>query len=186
MRLITFNGPMQCGKSWVVRNLKERFSDVTFVPVSFQDTLAKATQILLGVEHVPYEEFKKTVYHGRTGRQHMIDVATEKRRHDEVFFSRVLADRMRHYDALRGTAGNKKRLYVADSNGFPDELEFMRAQVDIDLLACSIEPADTVARGENYPGDSRFNLAHMCSVVATNSTLMLEAVSAALLRRGWA
>ncbi|QIG75251.1 hypothetical protein EVC29_022 [Rhizobium phage RHph_Y52] len=185
MRLITLNGPMQCGKSWVVRNLKERFTDVAFIPVSFQDTLAKATQILLGVEHVPYEEFKKTVYHGRTGRQHMIDVATEKRRHDQVFFSRVLADRMRFVNTT-SFVGRKHKLFIADSNGFPDELEFMRAQVDIDLLACSIEPADTVARGENYPGDSRFNLAHMCSVVATNSTLMLEAVSAALLRRGWA
>lgn len=180
MRLITFNGPMQCGKSWVVRNLKERFSDVQFVPVSFQDTLAKATQTLLGVEHVPYEEFKKTDYYGRTGRQHMIDVAIKKREHDRYFFSRVLADRMRLVVPVK-----RKTLFVADSNGFPDELEFMRVQRDIDLLPCSIEPDDAPERGGQYPGDSRFNLAHMCSVVKPNSTLMLDAVSEAIIRRGW-
>lgn len=180
MRLITLNGPMQCGKSWVVTNLMARFADVEFKPVSFQDTLAKATQALLGVEHVPYEEFKKTDYYGRTGRQHMIDVATEKRRHDPYFFSRVLSDRMRRTRFTRA-----KQLFIADSNGFPDELEFMRVQTDIDLLPCSIEPEDAPERGAKYPGDSRFNLAHMCSVVTVDSSLMLDAVTAAINRRGW-
>jgi hypothetical protein len=180
MRLITFNGPMQCGKSWVVKNLVRRFPDVNFIPVSFQDTLAKATQTLLGVEHVPYEEFKKTQYYGRTGRQHMIDVATEKRRHDPYFFSRVMADRMRAHPIIA-----RKKLFVADSNGFPDELEFMRVQMDIDLLTCSIEPPDAPERGCQYPGDSRFNLAHMCTIIAKDSTLMLDAVSSAIMRRNW-
>ena len=180
MRLITLNGPMQCGKSWVVKNIVRQFPDVNFIPVSFQDTLGKATQILLGVEHVPYEEFKKTEYYGRTGRQHMIDVATEKRRHDPYFFSRVMADRMRGHPIVA-----RKKLFVADSNGFSDELEFMRVQVDIDLLPCSIEPSDAPLRGEQYPGDSRFNLAHMCNVITKDSTLMLDALSAAIIRRGW-
>lgn len=185
MRFVTLNGPLQCGKSWVVRELKKRFPETTFVPVSFQDTLAKSVPILLGVEGVDYETFKKTDYYGRTGRQHIIDVATEKRRHDQLFFSRVLADRMRQIDSTTHT-GRKQRVFIADSNGFADELGFMRAQADIDLLPCSIEPPGTVDRGEKYPDpDSRFNLAHMCAVVTGNSTLMLERLSERLIARGW-
>lgn len=186
MRFVTLNGPLQCGKSWVVKELKKRFPDVTFVPVSFQDTLAKSVPILLGVEGVDYETFKKTEYYGRTGRQHIIDVATEKRRHDQLFFSRVLADRMRAINPMTHV-GRKQRVFIADSNGFPDELGFMRAQVDIDLLPCSIEPPDAPPRGEKYPDpDSRFNLAHLCAVVTLDSTHMLERLSERLIARGWA
>lgn len=182
MRFVTLNGPLQCGKSWVVRELKKRFPEVRFEAVSFQDTLAKSVPILLGVEGVDYETFKKTDYYGRTGRQHIIDVATEKRRHDQLFFSRVLADRMR-----RIHSPGRKRVFIADSNGFADELGFMRAQADIDLLPCSIEPPDAPPRGEKYPDpDSRFNLAHMCAVVTADSTHMLERLSERLIARGWA
>jgi hypothetical protein len=168
-----------------VKNLRARFPETRFEAVSFQDTLAASVPILLGVAGVDYETFKKTDYYGRTGRQHIIDVATKKREFDPLFFSRVLADRMRTMNHTTHTG--RRRVFIADSNGFADELGFMRGQTDIDLLPCSIEPPDTVARGEKYPDpDSRFNLAHMCAVVTPDSSVMLERLSERLIARGWA
>lgn len=175
MRLVTLNGPIGCGKSWVVKNLRVRT-----IPMSFQDTLAKSTQVMLGVEWMDYATFKTTLFNGKTGREWMIIVATECRRHDEYFFARVLHDRMKHQ------THSTERIFIADSNGFENELDYMRSQADVDLLACSIEPPNAPPRGAQYMGDSRFNLAHKCTVVSPNSTLMLDALNAALIRRAWA
>lgn len=188
MRFVTLNGPLGCGKSWVVKNLKERYErrgGVKFLPVSFQDTLATSTMALLGAEHMDYATFKVTEFFGVTGRQWMINQATAARAVDTYFFSRVTHRRMQH--EFSKTSLFRKTVFIADSNGFEDELDFMRVQADVDLLACSIEPPEyRDRRGQLYQeGDSRSNLAHKCTVVQANSTLMLDALGAALERRDW-
>ena len=81
----------------------------------------------------------------------------------------------------------KKHVFIADSNGFENELDYFRVQEDVNLLACSIEPLHLRDR-RGLPwieGDSRFNLAAKCTLVAEDSTEMLGKLGAALNRRGW-
>lgn len=180
MRFVTFNGPIGCGKSWVCNSLQAIHGDqAVFRRESFQDALREATYATLGLGmETRYDEFKVTHYVGFTGRQWMIDIATRARENDQYVWSRTLINRCkRRY--------GDKDIILVDSNGFPDELEFLRVQPGIDVLTCSIELPDGVERGAQFPGDSRFNLAHMCSIVKPNSSEMLPAVVAALKRRGW-
>jgi len=195
IRIVTFNGPMKCGKSWVCDRLPERFPNTRFERVSFQDALARGTLALLGLSPAiygtdAYAEFKETQYYGRTGREWMIffsesakvgnptiDMADE---HPNIWTDVMLDSiRRQHFTHRSGT------VYLADSNGFGDELDYLRGREDVDVLACSIEPPDSPVRGSTYPNDSRFNLAHKCAVVAEDSNLLLDRVSAALQRRNW-
>lgn len=189
---VCFNGPLGAGKSWVCDRLNEHYSNVNIVRVSWQDCLANAAMALLAVDPrlTPYAVFKTTEYMGKTGRQWMIDMSENfAKQHDEYFFSIVLAETIRRIGnrPLPGHSRNHKTLFVADSNGFESELDYMRSQDDINVLACSIEPPEYHGkRGLPWiAGDSRYNLAHKASVVTGDSNQMLVAAKSALERRGW-
>lgn len=187
MKLVTINGPLGVGKSWTADRVTELLKGrpVAVHRVSFQDPLRKAAMALLGVnpELVSYDDFKKTEYLGKSGRRWMIDMSEEfAKSHDEEFFSKIMHQTMRFTHRPYG----KKHIFIADSNGFESELAYFRVQLDIDLLACSIEPPGSAERGEPWiPGDSRYNLAHKCTLVHEDSTTMAHAILNALERRGW-
>lgn len=186
MNLVTINGPLGVGKTWTVDRLAAMNPDVLFHRVSWQNCLRKAAMALLGVHEiqVSYDVFKKTDYFGKTGRQWMIDMSEGfAKRHDELFFSKVMHQTMR--DTI--LVPRKKHVFIADSNGFENELAYFKVQEDVNVLACSIEPPDMKER-RGLPwidGDSRFNLAAKCSVVAPDSTEALVLITGALQRRGW-
>lgn len=182
MRIVTFNGPLGCGKSWVCDRLEERFagSGIQTRRVSFQDPLRIATMALLGATGMNYDVFKKHIFMGLTGRQWMINMSEKfAKNYEPNFFKIRLIEEMEKFHEHR-------TLFLADSLGFPEELDYLRSRMDIDVLACCIEPVDSPVRGHPWmEGDSRFNLAHKCGIVAPNSTSMLPAVLEALSRRGW-
>ena len=196
IRFITMNGPLGVGKSWVgdqlEKYLKTNHPNTRLIRASFQDVLAAGVQRLLGAEHMDYAEFKLTEFYGLTGRQWLIRTSEEMMKPvDPMIFSKILYDRMKLETEQRKNVlahGQiKSLLFYADSNGFEDELMFFRSRDDLDLLACSIEPADfTDRRGQPWiDGDSRYNLAHLANVVAPTSTIMLENLIKALDRRNW-
>ena len=186
MNLVTLNGPLGCGKTWTADRVAAVNPDVLFHRVSWQDCLRRAAMALLGVKEiqVSYDLFKKTDYYGKTGRQWMIDLSEGfAKQHDPLFFSKVMHDTMRNVICVP----NKKHVFIADSNGFENELDYFRVQEDVNLLACSIEPLHLQDR-RGLPwidGDSRFNLAAKCTLVAEDSTEMLGKLNAALQRRNW-
>lgn len=185
LNLVTLNGPLGCGKTWTVERIVAMNPDVLFHRVSWQDCLRKAAMALLGVPiHFSYDVFKKTDYYGKTGRQWMIDMSEGfAKQHDPLFFSKVMHDTIRNVIRVP----RKKHVFIADSNGFENELDYFRVQEDVSLLACSIEPLHLQDR-RGLPwieSDSRFNLAHKCTLVAEDSTEMLGKLNAALQRRGW-
>jgi hypothetical protein len=185
IKLVTFNGPIGCGKSWVCEQLQKKYAIhgiLDFPRVSFQDALREATYILLGVGfEVPYDEFKKTIYHGHTGREWMIHVSERSKELFETLFTETMLLRIKRRPNI-----SRKQIFLADSNGFPSELLALRSKPDVDLLSCSIEPPGSPERGELWTsGDSRYNLAHMCTLVAPDSNAMLDKVELALSRRGW-
>lgn len=186
LNLVTINGPLGVGKSWTAERLEAIHSHICIHRISFQDCLRKASMALLGVDpnHISYDVFKKAEYLGKTGRQWMIDMSEGfAKSHDPLFFSKIMHQTMR----TSLLTPNRKHLFVADSNGFESELDYFKVQEDVNLLACSIEPLEyREHRGEPWvEGDSRFNLAHKCTLVAEDSTEMLGKLNAALQRRGW-
>lgn len=185
MKLITLNGPLGSGKSWVADRIPGLVRNFSIQRVSFQDPLMHGIPALMCRDYLPYVDFKKEMIHGQTGRQWMIDVATKMREFDPTIFSKLLYDSMLHlYENNRHP---QQILFVADSNGFEDELDFFKSRIDVDLLTCSIEPPEYQdRRGELYqPDDSRSNLAHKCTIVQEDSDQMLVAIKTALMRRGW-
>lgn len=189
IRFVAINGPLGVGKSWVANHLESRIaasSRIRIFRVSFQDVLRKAAMNLLGVPNADYDVFKKTDYYGKTGRQWMIDLSESfVKPHRETFFSEVLHDSMR--DLMLTVPMGTKNLFIADSWGFESEINYFRAQLDVDTLTCAIEPPGLHER-RGLPwvaGDSRYNLAAMASVIAHDSTSMLELLQRALDRRGW-
>lgn len=188
IRFVAINGPLWVGKSWVADQLEQRLaatSRTRIFRVSFQDVLRKGVMNLLGVPNIDYGVFKKTLYYGKSGRQWMIDASENfMKSHDEQIFSKILHDTMN--DHMLAVPMGTRNLFIADSWGFESEINYFRAQPEVDVLACSIEPPGHAPRGELWiPGDSRYNLAHMASVVAEDSTSMLEKLERALDRRGW-
>lgn len=185
MKLVTLNGPLGVGKSWAADRVAQLLPDLMIFRVSFQDPLRKAAMALLGVSEsqVPYSVFKDTIYFGLTGREWMIQMSEDfAKQREPLFFSKVMHLTMRNQ--LQPV--KRKAIFMADSNGFESELDYFRVQPDIDLLACSIEPPDSAPRGTPWiPGDSRFNLAHKCTLVREDSTQMAHAIVDALERRGW-
>lgn len=189
MNLVTINGPLGCGKTWTVDRISAMNQNVIFHRVSWQDSLKKAAMALLGVPiHFSYDLFKKTDYYGKTGRQWMIDLSEGfVKQHDPLFFSKVMHSTMQMEHANHALMTHKKHVFIADSNGFENELDYFRVQEDVNLLACSIEPLHLRER-RGLPwidGDSRFNLAAKCTLVAEDSTEMLGKLNAALQRRNW-
>ena len=141
---------------------------------------------LLGVPNADYDEFKKTIYYGLTGRQWMIKCSEEFMKPiDETIFSKILYQHME--DIILISPIGTRTLFVADSWGFESEGMFFRTRQDVDVLACCIEPPGMeVRRGQPWVvDDSRYNLANQCSVIAPDSTSMLQQLIAALNRRGW-
>lgn len=185
MKLITINGPLGSGKSWVADRIPGLVRNYTVQRVSFQDPLTYSIPVLMCRSHMTYADFKKEMIHGQTGRQWMIDVATKMREFDPTIFSRLLYDSMVHLQT--NNRHPQQILFVADSNGFADELDFFKSRTDVDLLTCSIEPLEyRYRRGELYQSDdSRSNLAHKCTIVRPDSDEMLLAIKTALMRRGW-
>lgn len=189
IKFVAINGPLGVGKSWVAKHLEQELavtSRTRIIRVSFQDCLRKGVMALLDVPDWNYDEFKKTEFYGKTGRQWMIDASEDfMKNQDPYIFSKILHNRM---VLMRDEIPHDRRaLFVADSWGFDSEMDYFRAQVDVDTLACSIEPPNMVDR-RGMPwieGDSRFNLAHKSNVVASDSTNMLKQLKAALDRRGW-
>jgi hypothetical protein len=186
IRLLTLNGPLGSGKTWIRKQLTNTFvqQGLRVEAASWQDPLRLACYALLGVsKEVSYDTFKLTEYYGRTGRQWMIAMSEDfAKQFDRDFFSRVMADKLRmspmpHYG---------KHLFIADSNGFDNELLFLRAQPDIDVVAGCICPPDSPPPGERWrPDDSRINLAHMCNQVAPSSGELLPKLMKSLHTRGW-
>lgn len=189
IRFVAINGPLGVGKSWVASNLEKGVaasSRTRIFRVSFQDVLRKGAMNLLGVPNADYDVFKKTLYYGKTGRQWMIDLSESfMKPHRETIFSEILHDQMR--DHMLTVPMGTRNLFIADSWGFESEINYFRAQADVDTLTCAIEPPgmDTLRGKPWITGDSRYNLAHMASVVTPDSTKMLENLIRALHRRGW-
>lgn len=189
IKFVAINGPLGIGKSWVAINLEKELATsrrMTIQRVSFQDVLREGTMSLLGVPKADYDIFKKTQYYGKSGRQWMIDLSENfMKNHDPYIFSKILHDRMRDIQLI--TRATHHNLFIADSWGFDSEMGYFRAQADVDTLACCIEPPGmSYLRGQPWTADdSRFNLAHKSSIVATDSTNMLKQLKAALDRRGW-
>jgi len=186
IRIITLNGPLGSGKTWVKNQLVSILTaqGIPTSSASWQDPLRKACYALLGVNaDVSYDYFKVTDYYGRTGREWMIAMSEDFAKiHDPNFFSRVLADNLRAHHGSR----KHKHIFIADSNGFDHELTFLRAQEDIDVLACGICPPDSPPPGERWrPDDSRINLSHMCAQVAPSSGDLLPKIIKSLHIRGW-
>ena len=190
IRFVAINGPLGVGKSWVADHLEQRIAATTRVRihrVSFQDVLRKGAMNLLGVPNADYDSFKRSNYFGKTGRQWMIKLSESfmKVHGGEQIFSMILHETMNDI-MLAYQAVGRKNLFIADSWGFESEINYFRVQPEVDVLACSIEPPGHAPRGERWvPGDSRYNRAHMASVVAEDSTSMLEKLERALDRRGW-
>lgn len=187
-KIVTINGPLGHGKTWLRNRLEDHYKNHSMkrvVAVSFQDPLRRAAMNLVGLnpDTFSYDDFKKTVFHGKTGRELMILLSEEfaKPFYGEQFFVAVMSD------AIRKTSLPSNALFVADSNGFEIELDWLRAQPDFDVLSVAIEPAGMkIRRGMPWQADdSRYNLAHKCEVVAENSTLALEKTLGALQRRNW-
>lgn len=195
IRFITMNGPLCVGKSWVgdqlEKYLKVNHPSTRLIRADFKDVLAAGVQRLLGVEHMDYAKFKLTEFYGLTGRQWLIRASEEMMKPvDPMIFSKILYDKMKvEFGIRKNTIAHSRQslLFYADSNGFEDELMFFRGREDLDLLACSIEPEDFIdRRGQPWiDGDSRYNLAHLCNVVAPTSTIMFENLIKALDRRNW-
>lgn len=189
IRFVAINGPRGVGKSWVADHLEQRIAATTRVRihrVSFQDVLRKGAMNLLGVPNADYDSFKRSTYFGKTGRQWMISLSEDfmKIQAEEQVFSMILHETMN--DIMLSVPIGYKNLFIADSWGFESEINYFRVQPEVDVLACSIEPPGHAHRGEPWiTGDSRYNLAHMASVVAEDSTSMLEKLERALDRRGW-
>lgn len=187
MRLVTINGPLGSGKSWTANKLEGFLSASSYTRVervSFQDPLRIATMALLGVTGMDYDQFKISNFLGLTGRAWMIKISEELAKPiDPNFFSKVMLSQL----LIR--ANDQKHfvpLFVADSNGFEVEIDFLRGREEIDLLTCCIEPPGSPPRGELWtPGDSRVNLAHKCAIVAKDSNELYGKLIAALERRGW-
>jgi hypothetical protein len=186
IRILTLNGPLGSGKTWIKKQLASTLAShsIKMASASWQDPLRRACYALLNVsESVDYDTFKVTDYFGRTGRQWMIAMSEDfAKQFDPLFFSRVLADTLRssplpHYG---------RHLFIADSNGFDTELSFLRAQTDIEVLAGCICPPDSPPPGERWrPDDSRLNLSHMCAQVAPTSGELLPKLMKSLQIRGW-
>lgn len=181
MKLLTINGPLGSGKTWVAKQLAIQNPGVAFVYVSFQYPLKAGTMCMLGLDPdtEDYDKFKVTDYFGMTGRQWMIHFATAARSFDPVIWSRVMHSTMRQ---VIGTP-----IFVADSNGFEDELDYFYGQGDVNLYAASIEPPEYKdRRGLLYSNsDSRYNLAHRCHTVGRDSNEVLAAVTEGLRARNW-
>lgn len=189
IKFVAINGPLGVGKSWVAANLEKELavtSRTRILRVSFQDCLRKGVMTLLDVADWDYDIFKKTEFYGKTGRQWMIDASENfMKSQDPYIFSKILHDRMA---ILRDQVPHGSRaLFVADSWGFESEGDYFRAQSDVVMLTCCIEPPNMSER-RGLPwieGDSRFNLAHKSTIIAPDSTAMLKQLKAALDRRGW-
>ena len=189
IKFVMINGPLGIGKSWVATNLEKHIaatSRTRIFRVSFQDALRKGVMNLLGVPNADYDAFKKADYYGLSGRQWMIKCSEEfMKTVDETIFSKILHDHMR--DLMLQVPIGTRAIFVADSWGFESEGMYFRTQPDVDILTCCIEPPNMVERrGQTWIAeDSRYNLAHLCGVIATDSTTMLQQIVAALNRRGW-
>lgn len=183
MRLVTINGELGSGKSWVAQQLKARHHapgvmDITMVYI--QKPLELAARILTGDERSSYDDFKKLKHFGLTGRDWMIRLSEDFCKPiDSNIFAKLLVTQM-----LAKQVRNRQ-IFILDSNGFPEELLYWRSRPELDVLSVSIDD-HKVKPGELYGGgDSRYNLSHMCSVVASNSTDALHFTEAALRRRNW-
>ncbi len=181
MKLMTINGPLGSGKTWVAKQLAIQNPDTAFVFVSFQYPLRAGTMAMLGLDPdtADYDEFKVTNYFDKTGREWMIFYATHAREFDPMIWSRVLHSTMKQVVGIP--------VFVADSNGFEDELDYFYGQGDVNLYATSIEPPGYEnRRGQVYmEGDSRFNLAHRCHTVERDSTQLLASATFGLRARNW-
>ena len=185
-RIITLNGPLQCGKSWTTKQLAAAFKLAGIQPIllDFKDPLIDAVYALLGLpKSTDYESFKVTEYSGVSGRQWLIAMSEilAKPYGGQSFFAESLVRRIRNTPNA-----SAPRVVIAESNGFPIELAYLRAQEDIDLLAITIEPPDSPPPGELWTvGDSRFNLAHMANIVGRDSNEAKSKALHALQNRGW-
>lgn len=184
IKLVTLNGPIGSGKSWTCDRLEEVLKQAGKIPIrtSYNDALVRGTMAILNVTGMDYAKFKVTEFDGKTGRDWLIELSETMKIADPFYWAKLTLSSMTR--SAKATQSDRV-IFLCDSNGFEPEQSFMRSRENVDVLACSIEPKGTVPRGEQYPGDSRFNLAHMCSVVAPDSTHMLQAVTASLMRRGW-
>jgi hypothetical protein len=190
MRLVTINGPLGVGKTWVYNRLSELLAPmgVPLVTVNFQEPLKELTYQLLNVpSHFPYDLFKNTVYHGHSGRAWMIHLSESMKQLDPTIWVRKSVDKM--IDITTNVPNNTQyaRIFIADSQGFEVELDFLSRQKVVSLLSCSIEPIEyRDRRGQKYQeDDSRYNLAHLCEIVTEDSSEMYWQLKAALERRGW-
>lgn len=189
-RLLTINGPLGSGKSWIIRQMTEgskclMFQGIARYPVDFKDPLRKAVYGLLDIpDSYPYDLFKTNLYMGISGRQWMIKLSEDfAKQINPMFFSEVLyASILRKVDGR----GFGQAIFMSDSNGFEEELMFFKSRDKIDLLTCCIEPPGSAPAGERWQeDDSRHNLSHMCDVVGPDSTTVLERTIQAMQRRGW-
>lgn len=180
MNLLLINGPLGSGKSWTTLRLQEAYPHVQWNQISFKGPIAIAAQTLLNANHIQYEAFKTQSFFGATGREWMILIGTMARNQYVNIFAEIAIDK-----AVQMARSNLRQIFFCDDLGFPNELQVPRVREGVNVLAASIEPHGGVLRGEQYVGDSRFNLAGSCNLVASESGDLLPKICKSLENRGW-
>lgn len=188
MRVIMINGPAGSGKSWISSQLK-RLLNGRYEYEAFKKPLIHGTMTMLGLDpiHVNYDVFKRTDYHGKTGREWMISLATCMRGHDDNIYPKMLLNRMELSNWGRRAA---PPIFVLDDLGFESEFQFMRVALDVQYITACISPVgdsgvELYAHGQKYPDDSRFCLSGYAAVKGPNSSEVFESLCLAMRRRNW-
>lgn len=187
-KLITINGPLGVGKTWVSLRLQEYFGiqGIQFVDVSFQKPLESlAREMVDAPKDMPYDLFKKTLFFGVSGRDWMINISENAK----TLYAPIWVHKS--FNKISKAANQERTIFLADSQGFPIELAFLDEKADrkeLELMTISIEPPDkTHLRGKLWQeNDSRFNLAHMTQYVAPDSNEAYWLLKNKIQERGWA
>lgn len=182
--IIMLNGEKEVGKSRFAKELRDqlnagwhpatagRFSLIA--PV--HEAVISLYEWCTNSSHTEWEDeylskVKGEFFAGYTGREWMIMLGNAFRQHDVDSFIRISLQHLH-------TMPDPLEFVIFDNWGFKSELNAMRRLVPIDwrieTIHLNARAKESVAANEQYSGDNRFNLMHLCDWLNPSVRIMAD------------